>query len=193
MWATPQARDSKGVPSHGFMNKRLPRDVKRWPTPRAVEGSNGGGWQRDPKGNVAMTLTGAAKTFPTLSPSPLWPTPLSRAAEAGVSTKPPSTKREGSPDLTQRVANWPTPAARDYKGANSPAHLAKTRGHHDQLPNAVALWNSLPDPAPSSSGPPSSPSGQTSPQQNSSETMRRRLNPDFVTWLMGWPEGWSRP
>nr|WP_234908355.1 hypothetical protein [Rhizobium rhizogenes] len=38
---------------------------------------------------------------------------------------------------------WPTPAARDYKGANSAEHLAAGTGrkHLDQLPNFVAhLW-----------------------------------------------------
>lgn len=39
----------------------------------------------------------------------------------------------------------PTPATRDYKGANSPEHLAKARGHHDQLPNAIAM-SMLPTP-----------------------------------------------
>ena len=38
------------------------------------------------------------------------------------------------------VPYWPTPTARDYKGANSMEHLNKKRGHHDQLANAVRLW-----------------------------------------------------
>ena len=39
---------------------------------------------------------------------------------------------------------WPTPAAREYKGANSEEHLDKSTGslHLDQLPNYVQhLWN----------------------------------------------------
>ena len=62
--------------------------------------------------------------------------------------------------LDRFVKMWPTPASRDYKGQNSPEHLAKTRGHHDQLPNAVALQ------------------GQTG-----------QLNPMWVEWLMGYPIG----
>lgn len=85
--------------------------------------------------------------------------------------------------LKDQIQTWPTPAARDSKGANGPEHLAKERGHHDQLPNAVALWSGLPAPETSTDGPGSSPSGQTS----------RRLNPAFVEWLMNWPEGWSLP
>ena len=58
---------------------------------------------------------------------------------------------------------WPTPATRDYKGSNSQKHLDKERGHHDQLPNAVKM------------------TGETGGQ----------LNPDWVSWLMGYPEGWT--
>jgi hypothetical protein len=43
----------------------------------------------------------------------------------------------------------PSPAARDYKGANSTEHLAKNRGHHDQLPNAIKM---LPTPTASQGG-----------------------------------------
>jgi hypothetical protein len=56
---------------------------------------------------------------------------------------------------------WPTPSTRDYKGQNSAKHLAKARGHHDQLPNALALQGHV---------------GQ--------------LNPTWVAWLMGYPTEW---
>lgn len=58
---------------------------------------------------------------------------------------------------------WPTPAARDWKGANSEAHLAKARGHHDQLPNAVRMRGHK--------------NGQ--------------LNPNWVEWVMGFPIGYT--
>lgn len=74
-------------------------------------------------------------------------------------------------------SNWPTPATRDAKGANGPEHLAKARGHHDQLPNAVVL------------------SGLRAPEETgaASTPASTRLNPAFVEWLMGWPEGHSVP
>ena len=58
---------------------------------------------------------------------------------------------------------WPTPATRDYKGANSSKHLAKARGHHDQLPNAVKMAG----------------------HKNG------KLNPTWVEWLMGFEPGWT--
>lgn len=43
--------------------------------------------------------------------------------------------------LEDVVANWPTPAARDYKGANGSDHVTKGAGHLHQLPNFVEhLW-----------------------------------------------------
>ena len=64
--------------------------------------------------------------------------------------------------------SWPTPAARDYKGANSVKHvkegLAKgSRGHLDQLPNAVVA------------------KGERS----------GNLNPRWIEWLLGYPDGWT--
>ncbi|MGF7213882.1 hypothetical protein GGR92_000022 [Spirosoma lacussanchae] len=61
----------------------------------------------------------------------------------------------------------PTPAARDYKGANSAEHLARDRGHHDQLPNALAL----------AGGP----------------NTGLKLQPEFTEWLMGMPLNWTNP
>ena len=46
-------------------------------------------------------------------------------------------------DLASLSLGWPTPAARDHKGANGEAHLENGTGrlHMDQLPNFVAhLW-----------------------------------------------------
>lgn len=50
----------------------------------------------------------------------------------------PSTPRTAETDAPL----WPTPAARDCKGANSMEHLIRggRRNHIDQLPNAVKLW-----------------------------------------------------
>lgn len=102
-----------------------------------------------------------------------------------------ATRADGSKvqvGLEHQAAHWPTPAARDHRGTNSLDHVTTNgtgRMHLDQLPNFVAhLFRPfattdylLPDrPTPSGS--------------KSSET-RRRLNPLFVEWLMGWPEGLS--
>jgi len=59
---------------------------------------------------------------------------------------------------------WPTPAARDYKGAVLPETLAAK--------NRNPMTNSLPDAVQHKSG-------------------RDQLNPEWVEWLMGVPTGWT--
>ena len=53
------------------------------------------------------------------------------------------TGRRSPSNLREQVhpAMWPTPAVRDYKGANGDAHFERDRPHADQLPNAVKLAN----------------------------------------------------
>ena len=59
---------------------------------------------------------------------------------------------------------WPTPTARDYKGGRTLETLAKVgRNETNSLPDAV-----------------NSQMGKTGP-----------LNPTWVEWLMGYPEGWT--
>ena len=77
-----------------------------------------------------------------------------------------------------------TPAARAHKGANSARHPTETGGgrkHMDQLSNQVE-HSFLPDQPTGTPGEKSSTPAPTSP---------RRLNPLFVEWLMGLPEGFT--
>jgi hypothetical protein len=65
---------------------------------------------------------------------------------------------------------WPTPATRDYKGANSFKTTTEKisqgkRSHMGQLPNAIMMGE------------------QTA--------IGGTLNPTWVEWLMGWPLGWT--
>jgi hypothetical protein len=65
---------------------------------------------------------------------------------------------------------WPTPATRDYKGANSFKTTTEKisqgkRSHMGQLPNAVMM--------------------------EEQKAIGGTLNPTWVEWLMGWPLGWT--
>ena len=75
---------------------------------------------------------------------------------------------------------WPTPATRDYRSPNGASHMDRSTGakHLDQLPNFIQ-HSFLP-------APPTSTHGDKSPS-----TSTRRLNPDFVDWLMGLIPGWT--
>lgn len=67
--------------------------------------------------------------------------------------------------LETKIAMLPTPPTRDYKGANGPAHIDKNKGraHMDQLPNAITHG--------------------TNPGL--------KLQPNFVEWMMGYPQGYT--
>jgi hypothetical protein len=81
------------------------------------------------------------------SSSVLWPTTTSsdsKGSRRSTAAKP-HWKSVVGDTLLDKVTKetWPTPAARDYKGANSQAHIENSlargaRGHMGQLPNVVA-------------------------------------------------------
>ena len=84
---------------------------------------------------------------------------------------------------------WPTPTARDCKGANSLKHLTQPKApgnnHHvRQLANAVKLSTT-----------PCAADAQGSHGGNNCRSLRTdvagQLNPTWVEWLMGFPPGWT--
>jgi hypothetical protein len=97
-----------------------------------------------------------------------WPTPTATNNGPGVDKTNPRGIQQGNALATavlwESKGWWPTPAARDYKGAVLPETLAAK--------NRNPMTNSLPDAIQHKSG-----SGS--------------LNPEWVEWLMGVPIGWT--
>jgi hypothetical protein len=178
-WPTPMA-GSPGTDSYNaagnsdFSRKALAlAEAMQWETP-SVAVTAGSRMTRGGDRSGELLLTGQA-----LAASDQWASPRATDGEKG---SPNQRGSKGDLMLSSQTAQWPTPAARDYKGANSTDHVTTNgtgRMHMDQLPNYVqhAFHPSPPDQA-TPAGPPSSP-------------QRRRLNPLFVEWLMGWPTGLS--
>lgn len=141
-----------------------------WPTPdcHAMERTN-----QSPSEGAAIR--------PTLAlASKQWATPNAHdGRRPGVDDK----STQGG-NLNRDAAQWPTPAARDFKGANSAEHATVTGGgrkHMDQLANFVEHS-------------PQAQAIQPGPQSSSnSPGSRRRLNPAFACWLMGWLWFWTNP
>ncbi len=98
-----------------------------------------------------------------------------------------STKSNGlmGPNIREQAAAWPTPDANLYKGAVSEASIIRKDGKSrmDRLDCKAIHGFSLPAPA--------VPNGLE--LSETSATSRRRLNPAFVCWLMGWPWFWTNP
>jgi hypothetical protein len=135
-----------------------------------------------------------------------WSTPKATDGAKGGANQ--SYGTGGTPPLPAQKAQWPTPASRDYRGENGAEHLTNGTGrlHLDQLPNAVAFLFSRPDPVTLPDGQRSSvrilisrrlfrsamsvvPATTLQRWLRRGAWRKRRLNPAFVSWLMGWPIG----
>ena len=85
-------------------------------------------------------------------------------AESGIQSPPGDGKKAA--DAQTAGGLLPTPASRDYKGANSKSHCEVTgagRKHMDQLPNALMHGTNT----------------------------GLKLQPAFVEWMLGYPIGWT--
>ena len=125
-------------------------------------------WSFKISGRSGMMLSGIVYPLPPLVRSTAGTESGSLPTPQRADGKACTTGTQNQILLAHVAAMWPTPAARDYKGANSLKHVMEglangSRGHLDQLPNAVVARGE--------------PSG--------------RLNPRWVEWLMGYPDGWT--
>ncbi len=168
VWATPNAkgRASPSVASAkslaGGGAKDLRNDVKSWPTAQGTDDRNTSGGN-GPEAN------------PTLRTAALnWPSDRAEDSEAcGNHTN-------ATDSLNGAVDSWASPASRDYKGANGPAHLDRDRPHEDQLPNQAVHLFALPQETTTDDGLSWLLAVWTRPSCP-------RLSPGFQWWLMRWP------
>ncbi len=96
----------------------------------------------------------------------MWPTPDAASGKRGGTLKrgrrASGANRQVS--INDQVKMWPTATARDYKGGRTPETLAQAgRNETNSLPDAV----------------------------NAQMGKTGSLNPQWVEWLMGYPEGWT--
>lgn len=191
-WPTPNTEDAKqtgGVKSREDGRQAMLHDTARkWPTPQVGDGENSHGQISGDFRNKVEALTEN------------WPTPRANATD---STRP---NQKGGKLLAGEAKSWPSPKARDWKSGQG----AKKRQSPDLDKVAEGCLIGPPDPVDGSSGAESSKptpdSGQhwqtprVGPKGTAGEGARhggqpkgRKLNPRFVEWLMGWPDGWSHP
>lgn len=187
MWATPAAADCQGT-TGGGQGKSLRTDVRMWPTPQAADHKN-----MDTAGQKMRS-----------SEVKLWPTPTAHNAKEGAY---PAEYTRNTPSLTA-VANfsetgfWPTPIATD--GSKCPTgSLAKVveSGHKYLNKNGTPIAHkkhmfSTPTASDSKGAPRDRFLGSEKSHGNLSEQVRTnpnsgQLNPTWVEWLMGYPEGWT--
>ena len=99
-----------------------------------------------------------------------WSTPTASDAKRGV--RPPRPWDTGVP-LSQQVAGWATPRARDHKG-NGVSKAREALGVSDSLDHQVATDF-----------------GTRQRGLSAATEKRGQLNPAFPRWLMGYPDAWD--
>lgn len=130
---------------------------------------------------AALPMTGSTEE-PESQPSPTDPERRMWQTPATDSFRSRGGERKDEMGLDQQARFFPTPAARDAKGTNLVSRTQRHGKKDDQLPNFVEHhFYSRPDPP--------IPAGKTSLPDG--PTLRRRLNPRFVEWLMGFPIAWT--
>lgn len=184
MWATPQAHDTAlGNPERvgrfgtAAGGRNLTDEAALWMTPNVPNGGRtanhatqqGRTLVNDKGEKVQLGLEHQART---------WPSPTTRMHKGGGDAL---TRKDGKSRLDMldwAAEQWSTPRASDgEKGGPNQSFGAGGIPLPTQAAAFALVDYSLPD-RPTPSGP------------KSAET-RRRLNPLFVEWLMGWPEGLS--
>lgn len=165
-WPTPQAHDSQGpkTPEQiAAMRERTGAGVSNLNERVSM-------WQTPTSAAEAPNLGSNIRNGPKsllAQAQAVWQTPS--ASTYSMRRQPGKTERN-EPLLPKQAEQWATPTSRDWKdGANPSAEVAT-----NSLLGRQAPRTQMP-------GDESLPSDRTS---------RRRLNPRFVEWLMGWPEGW---
>lgn len=143
-------------------------------------------------GCVWVRETSVPPTSETGSSS--WPTPMVQDnRHAGMS---PSEAKRVQPYLAAIASQWPTPNAADGRTSPDWPH----NGGNPTLPMAAVTKWETPKASELERGVCESEFRRRSPSLQAQVTRmpgsessgkRRRLNPLFVEWLMGWPIGWS--
>lgn len=213
-WPTPNVSDANGAkdfPPNGRRIQRTGSDfgmglkdaANTWPTPSVPNGgrttstSNYG-----PQGEKRQIDLGAIAA--------MWATPTEdNANNAGGPSRLNGTYR----DLTVDAIHWRTPthcSENSLRGSGQDPAIRAEQGHAINLQDQTSVWQTPGTDSFRSRGgdrkdemgldqqarffPTSLPALQIPDGQPSSEsvqTSRRRLNPRFVEWLMGFPIGWT--
>jgi len=205
MWKTPDVPNGgRSMPKGMTMTGRkldgtkgqvgLENQAKMWGTPRGSDGEKGG-----------PNMSFGAGGTPLPSQAANWTTPQAHDATMRGAGQVPTSKA-GNACLARDATTWPTPAARDHKGANGTDHLTNGTGrlHLDQLPNFVAHTFTHPDPVTRNPGVTFSQliriwrplrasvialHGRATWRRLMKARNNKRLNALFTEWLMAWPPG----
>ncbi len=150
----------------------------------ATGGIGSGSW---PTVHGNLGNNGPTGTEPGRAVTRTWPTP--RAAETGNYQYDRGDHSKPRPTLTGMAKNWPSPKSRDWKGMGpadhnrkSPCLNAAAAGQPDQANRST---NGKPRDFPTPTA-----NRRIGLQSHGRNVVKGNLNPDWVSQLMGYPDGW---
>lgn len=175
-WPTPRSEDSECAGNHPGAVDSLTGATTLWRSPAAQDpGIKPERLTGEPGARMYDKETGRLAQYGITQQAEMWQTPATDSLRSRGGDR----KDEMGLDQQAR-AMWGTPTSRDHKDGDVTGIDVPTNG----LLGREVCHFSLPAPPTPQPGETSSPSGPGS---------RRRLNPAFVCWLMGWPWWWTQP
>lgn len=186
-WNTPSA--SPDAPNLNCNQKDKPGSLgeqsKQWMTPNVPNG----GRVVDAKTVARKGMTDEGKrTVGLESQTKHWPTPVanddnkSPEAHRAMKARMKGGPRKAVTSLNVKVKEWPTPAASNTRSGKA---SEETMDRNSRPLQEVAYRSSLPVQKTSTDGKEFS----KSPPTSNLRSQTKRLNHNFVGWLMGWPLG----
>lgn len=173
-WPTAKASDGSKQSGPGkFSNDTLTTAVKLWATPNIPN--------RGPETAESKAGRPKAGGIDLQTQSLQWSTPQAERVTWRQDT--PLTDGGGNRTLGLDISNWGTPSANDFKGSAQPGQHRGQLSEHAECLFPTSLPPETTPPSGSQSSPPTPISPPPSP--------KRKLNPAFVEWLMGFPIGFS--
>jgi hypothetical protein len=171
----PEEIAAKGKTENGKRQVCLENEVRNWATPNARDDRN----PSQPEGVRSIRKREQGRTVDLNEQAAWWETPQAHDSNGGSQERVGRFGTEhGGRNLADDVTAWPTPNACDGSKVSQNSHQGACLTRSAE----AEFRYSHPDQATLTHGGASSPSAPTS---------RRRLNPSFVEWLMGWPLGWT--
>ena len=144
-----------------------------WPTAKRDDGVS----IRSPEGALKEAERKGANDLNTAAVLAGWATPQSRDGEHGKGTPERITNgiRRNLDDMAQ-LAGWPTPDACAFQAKDLERLRARRQECKERTGNGNGFGLTL---------------GQAAPLLTASTEKHGALNPEFVRWLMGYPEEWG--
>ena len=222
-WPTPKETEHQFTQKRGNLTLNGTAQLASWPTPAATELGNTLESYQAMKANMESGPRTAITHLSQAAQLAAWPSPMDQDCESAARHGYMITGNQGT-TLTDAArlalpeSSWVTPASRDYKGANSEAHVTTNgtgRMHMDQLANQTVHLVGWPTPMLPNKDAGNSdytrkievamgirdsvngkrldetePSGQTPSGSPAGTGKRAQLNPALSRWLQGLPKEW---